>query len=360
MTSLTEEGCRARQNELATWLKEVGLECAWISDPRHLMYLFNEYGRSIHPSSAVVFSDGRSVLVRPDFHTDRVFSDETIGYSPSRLSTLIADPATEAGRIVVDKMRAGASIGVDLITAPSLIAGLSIRDCGDKLRSMRRRKHPDEVAIIRRAILATEAGYAAVKQIIAPGVSELAVYEEFHRAAVESAGEAIGELGNDFRGGAMGGAPRQTPLVEGDLIPIDASVVLRHYNSDLCRTFAVSGTRSDLQAEAAEAVNAALAEAETMIKPGVSCAAVFQRLHELLDGWKGYRFPHHLGHGIGLNPHEAPRINPNWDDTFEVGDVFTLEPGVYGPALRAGIRTEQNYLLTHSGLERLSSFQLAP
>ena len=76
----------------------------------------------------------------------------------------------------------------------------------------------------------------------------------------------------------------------------------------------------------------------------------------MLDGQHGWRFFHHLGHGIGLFPHEAPRLNPNWDDVFEVGDVFTVEPGLYGEDLNAGIRIEHNYLVTEGGLERLSQY----
>jgi Xaa-Pro aminopeptidase len=70
-------------------------------------------------------------------------------------------------------------------------------------------------------------------------------------------------------------------------------------------------------------------------------------------------FNHHLGHGIGLFPHEAPHLNPHWDETFEVGDVFTCEPGLYDEqALRAGIRLENDYLVTEDGVENLSPFPL--
>ena len=70
-------------------------------------------------------------------------------------------------------------------------------------------------------------------------------------------------------------------------------------------------------------------------------------------------FNHHLGHGIGLFPHEAPHLNPNWNDTFEVGDVFTCEPGLYDEQiLRAGMRLENDYLVTETGVENLSPFPM--
>jgi Xaa-Pro aminopeptidase len=127
------------------------------------------------------------------------------------------------------------------------------------------------------------------------------------------------------------------------------------YKADLCRTYAVSGELSDAQRFAIDAVASALVHAEGRIAPGVSCKDVFAEIHARLDGQRGFKFHHHLGHGIGLAPHEAPRVNPHWDDVFEVGDVFTLEPGLYGHELRAGVRIEHDYLVTDSGLIRLSN-----
>ena len=63
-----------------------------------------------------------------------------------------------------------------------------------------------------------------------------------------------------------------------------------------------------------------------------------------------------MGHGIGLFPHEAPHLNPNWDDTFQAGEVIAVEPGLYGEGLRAGIRLENNYLVTETGVELLTPF----
>jgi len=70
-------------------------------------------------------------------------------------------------------------------------------------------------------------------------------------------------------------------------------------------------------------------------------------------------FWHHAGHGIGHHGHEAPRIIPGSEDIFEVGDVFTLEPGIYGDHLQGGIRLEDNYLLTESGLQNLFDYPMA-
>ena len=73
---------------------------------------------------------------------------------------------------------------------------------------------------------------------------------------------------------------------------------------------------------------------------------------------KPWEFEHHLGHGIGLFPHEAPHINPMWDDTFEEGEVIAVEPGLYAPELREGVRLENNYLITADGVELLTPFTM--
>jgi Xaa-Pro aminopeptidase len=131
----------------------------------------------------------------------------------------------------------------------------------------------------------------------------------------------------------------------------------RGYFADNCRTIAV--TEPDTrQLEAWRWLERALRLVEQTAKPGVSARELFHAVQQLLDQSPVGVFNHHLGHGIGLFPHEAPHLNPNWDDRFEPGDVFTAEPGLYAPDLRAGIRLENDYLITETGVERLSDFPL--
>ena len=69
-------------------------------------------------------------------------------------------------------------------------------------------------------------------------------------------------------------------------------------------------------------------------------------------------FNHHLGHGVGLAPHEGPHLNPRWDDTLAEGDFIAVEPGVYHEELRAGIRLEQNYVVTQDGVQLMTDWPL--
>jgi Xaa-Pro aminopeptidase len=175
-------------------------------------------------------------------------------------------------------------------------------------------------------------------------------------AAARYTGEVIGEFGNDFQIGAAGSPPRPRKAQPGEMAIFDLSVVVRGYCSDMCRSFVVADNPSDAQIAAHRRVMEVLELVEGKAKPGVGCTALYEEARTMLDGHRGWSFPHHLGHGIGLNHHESPYLNPHWDETLQVGDVFTVEPGLYGDDLRAGLRIEQIYHVSDSALERLTSF----
>ena len=117
---------------------------------------------------------------------------------------------------------------------------------------------------------------------------------------------------------------------------------------------------TDAQQRAWDQIVEVLEMVSRRVRPGVRCRDVFQEAQSMLDEYLPGAFSHHLGHGIGLFPHEGPHLNPNtgWNVTFEEGDVFTAEPGLYTRELRAGIRLEENYLVTSDGVEQLTRFPL--
>lgn len=272
----------------------------------------------------------------------------------SSLRPGLRDLALEA---LLDLIPHSGKLGSDGDLPLTLVGRVEPVDMQRQLSVRQRTKDPDEIALVEAAAAAGEAAFAAIEPLLVEGTREIDLFAAYQAAAVSSAGQPIGELGNDYRGGAPGGSPRTEPLKAGDLIAIDTGVMLHGYYSDLCRTYPIGGEWSAAQLDAARRVVEAHGLALSMIAPGVSCRAVYDEVGRFLNGYRGWRFESHLGHGIGLNPVESPRINPHWDDHFQVGDVFTLEPGLYSPELRAGVRIENDYVLSEAGVRALSNSQ---
>ena len=226
------------------------------------------------------------------------------------------------------------------------------------LYKLRRRKDADELARIKKAIAGTEQMYARAREIIRPGLTEIEMFNELQAAAVREFGEMLTGTGNDYQCGSRGGPPRNNrPAEAGELYILDLGPAFRGYFADNCRTIAVTEA-SDAQLEAWSHVMRVFEHVEASVKPGKSARELFNEAQEILDKAPVGVFNHHLGHGIGLFPHEAPHLNPNWDDTFEEGDVFTAEPGLYAPELKVGMRIENNYVVKSDGVERLTMFTM--
>ncbi|MEZ6045437.1 MAG: M24 family metallopeptidase [Planctomycetaceae bacterium] len=141
----------------------------------------------------------------------------------------------------------------------------------------------------------------------------------------------------------------------GEIAVMDLGVECRGYRSDMCRSFALDQV-TPAQVEAREQVLETIKMVEKTVRPGVSCREVYEAAYNRLNGYRGWEFPHHLGHGLGLSPHEAPHLNPEWDENFQVGDLFTVEPGLYHDELKGGLRIEEVYYLGESGLEKITTY----
>jgi Xaa-Pro aminopeptidase len=356
---LDSAACRLRQHALRHYLAEKGLEAALICDRRHVHYLTGYWCPASLVAIALIERDGPTTLVTPFAPEEDTACESLLIYESQLLCTLIDDHTGAAVNALGDRLAGLDRIGSD---AP-LYAWRRSPECLDLnpyLRAARRAKWTDEVALLTRAIAATEAAYQYAYDALQPGITEVELFAGIQAAAAASAGEVLGEFGNDFQIGANGSSPRRRPAQEGEVAILDLSVVLRGYSSDMCRSFVVGRRPSQAQWTAHRRIIETLAFIEEAVQPGGSCRALFHRVHEMLDGFHGWSFHHHLGHGIGMSPHEAPRLNPHWDDSFQLGDVFAAEPGLYGAELRAGMRIEQVYHLTESGLKRLSGFPTDP
>ena len=304
-------------------------------------------------ATACIDADG-CLLVAPNEEPTRHAATRMVTFEAQWLCTLRQDQELAAAKALKDALPKPAAR-----MATDGAAGWEGVDIEPEILQLRRRKDADEVAMIRHAIGGTEAMYARAREIIEPGITELRVFNELQSAAVNAIGEMLTGTGNDYQCNSPGGTPRDRAAGDGELYVLDLGPAYRGYYADNCRTFAVNRQPTDEQLRAHKAIVSVLDHVAATVKPGVSCAALFAEAKAMLDDCEPDSFHHHLGHGIGLFPHEAPHLNPNWDDTFQEGEVFTAEPGLYNKTLRAGIRIEENYLVTADGVEQLTRFPTA-
>ncbi|WP_437223670.1 M24 family metallopeptidase [Planctomicrobium sp. SH661] len=365
--SLSPKFCRERQLRLATFLAQNQIQAACLTRPEHVQYLTTYRPAPVLQAVVIITADSKTFLCAPNSIPDDAVCDDAVAFEAQWRCTLRQEQLQAALSAIPSHWtpRAGStrwgvegSLNLAVHPAWSSSSGLELVDIEPELWRLRRRKDPDELAMIRKAIDCTTAMYRRAREIIAPGVTELEVYNQLQAAAVLCAGETLTGFGNDFQCNSPGGSPRNRKAQAGELFILDLGPAYRGYYADNCRTFAVQGPASDEQLRAWRAIVDVLELVEKTVRPGVSTRELFTEAKVRLDAVLPEGFFHHLGHGIGLWPHEAPHLNDRWDDTFEVGDVFTAEPGLYAPELKAGIRLEQNYLVTESGVERLTDFPL--
>lgn len=353
---LTREGCLSRLGTFREHLARERLDAAIVCDRRHVHYLTGYWCPAVFAAVVLIERDGPMTLVTPHPIPFESAADVVLQYPAQRLATMIDDHLGAAVEQIAGPLRSISRIGVDGPILPWAHPSAIWIDLRPMLLAMRRRKSPDEIALLRRAINATEAAYEYAFNALRPGVTEVELFAGMQAAAAESAGEVLGEFGNDFQIGSPGGPPRRRAAEPGEMAVFDLSVTLRGYRSDMCRSFVVGGEPTPGQSESRERLMAALAHVEQTARPGTRCAQLYFEVVKLLANERGWSFPHHLGHGIGLSAHEAPRLNPEWNDEFRVGDVFTAEPGLYGDDLRAGPRIEEIYYMTEAGPEKLTTF----
>lgn len=228
--------------------------------------------------------------------------------------------------------------------------------CSGLVEALRRRKDADEQAKIQEAARITDDAYETVLANGLAGRTELQL--------AQAAAARMRELGAApafppiVAAGANGAQPHAEPsereLRAGDVVVWDMGAIVDGYCSDCTRTFAVGEPEADAR-EAYELVLAAQLAALDAIGAGVGGQDADEVARAIIrEGGHEDDFGHGLGHGVGLEVHEAPRLGPRSDDVLAEGDAVTVEPGVYVSG-RFGIRIEDLVIVAGEGHRNLSS-----
>ena len=227
------------------------------------------------------------------------------------------------------------------------------------VEGLRAVKDEHELDTIRRACAITDRVFERLTEVRFVGRTERDVSWDVTRLFHEEGGQGLA-FESIVGAGPTGARPHARAgdrLIEaGELVVIDAGTTIDGYASDYTRTFATGPLDEDAK-EAYETVRLAQQAALDGIRPGMTGVDADLLARRVIDespfaGTLG----HGLGHGLGLDVHELPRLSTESNDTLVPGNVVTVEPGIYVEG-RFGVRIEDNILVTADGIENFTGFR---
>ncbi|GEM89317.1 M24 family metallopeptidase [Oceanithermus desulfurans] len=333
-----------------------------VSPPPNVDALLVKRPENVRYLSGFTAPEDAWVLYRPE--APLLFTDARYGQqapAESRIAVEIVNPREGYG--FLEPHVAGLRVGYEARHLPCadlerLRAATSAEWVATEnlVEQARRVKTPEEVERIRAAAALADRGLAWLLPRLRPGVRErdLALDLEFwlRREGAEAAAFDF-IVASGPRGALPHGVASDKTVEAGELVTLDFGAVVGGYHSDMTRTVAVGAADGEMR-RIFDVVLQALEAALDAARPGVAARELDAVARCVVEA-AGYgpRFVHSLGHGVGLEIHEAPFLNARSDEVLEPGMVITLEPGVYLPG-RGGVRIEELALVTTNGIELLS------
>ena len=262
-----------------------------------------------------------------------------VGYEPAHMTVELLEQWTEA----VEALPAAGR--PSLVSAPLAI---------EELRMV---KEPDEIEAITRAVLLGDAAFTHAASVAEPGMTEKQLAWEVQRYAMEHGADDL-SFSTIIAGGEWGALPhaypRDVPLKAGQGVVMDLGVKVDGYCSDLTRTIFLGEPDAEFR-RIYDIVLTAQTMAEERIEAGMTGSECHQIAATVIaEAGHAEHFGHGLGHGVGLDVHEAPRLAPSGDRKLEDGHVVTVEPGIYIPGW-GGVRIEDQCVMEDGRLRSLST-----
>ncbi len=265
-----------------------------------------------------------------------------------------AEFAADAGAVALG-FEGGALVYDHVVKLRELLGEISL-DTPLHLDPLRQVKDADELALIRRACEIADEGFAHTLSYIQPGMTEMEVAAELehHMRMLGSERPAFQTIiASGVRGSLPHGVASDKVIARGELVTMDFGAVCAGYHSDITRTICV-GRADARQRELYDAVLTAQQRALAALRPGVTGIEVDRVARDCLaDHELDQYFGHGLGHSLGLEIHEEPRLSKAGKDMMQPNMLITDEPGVYIPGW-GGIRIEDTVLITADGAEALT------
>ena len=231
------------------------------------------------------------------------------------------------------------------------------------LGEMRKVKSAAEAQLLQTAVDITAEAHHDAALAIKPGVYEHKVQAVVEDAFTRNGSERPGYpsiIGSGINSTVLHYNENHKKIDPGDLVVVDVGAEYSYYTADLTRTYPASGKFTDRQRDVYQLVLDAQRAAEKAYKPGVNLADLNRAAIEVMKAsplrdkqgntLERY-FIHGLGHWLGMDVHDVGE----YSKPIPAGAVFTIEPGIYIPEEKLGVRIEDNYMATDTGLIKLSA-----
>jgi Xaa-Pro aminopeptidase len=343
----------SRADRLVALLEERSLDCLLVTDLTGVRYLTGFTGTNgaclVSRDERLFFTDFRYVeRARGEVREfERVEAGrEMLGDLAARLSGRAgfddAHLSVRTHRRLGEKVREG----VELVPAGGLV---------ERLREV---KDEDELRAMRAAAELADSAYEHLRErgLVGRTEREVALSLVRHMEDRGAEGPSFPPIVAAAENGALPHAEQRDVEIPRDtLVVIDAGAVVDGYCSDCTRTFA-TGSLEDDELEIYELVRRAQGEALAAARAGAGRRDVDTVARRIIgEAGHGERFGHGLGHGVGLEIHEEPRLTRTAEGSLSAGNTVTIEPGVYLPD-RFGVRIEDLVAITDDGPEVLTGF----
>ena len=355
--NLSRSGPAERLGRLRLSFSGFGADAILVSHLPNIRYLSGFTGSAglllVDASSATLYTDSRYT-----FQSREEVSGARTQICKHGLIRAVGE-ALRARRGRLRVAYAASTITVAQKQALDSAVGKRVRWLDDKgaIEKLRAIKDAGELAVIREAAEMISAVFTRSLGDIRPGAPELAI-----AARIDNEIKRRGGSGPSFETIVAAGPrsawaharPTARPMGKNELVVLDQGAILRGYCSDMTRTVFVGKASSKIRG-LYNAVLEAQAAGKRAIQPGVMAGEVDRAARNTLKRAKLDRyFTHSLGHGLGLEVHEMPRLGKGDKTVLQEGMVLTVEPGVYVEGL-GGIRIEDDVVVTKQGAVDLTT-----
>lgn len=347
----------ARRHKLLQLIENLGVDALLVSGETNVSWLTGFTGDStwlvLGPEVCALVSDGRYATQLSEECPELEVS---IRKPEVKLTDAVAKVVKAAGlSTLAFESHLLTFAAVEQIR--SAVTGVELCPAVGQVEELRAIKDVEEIAEIRAAVEVAIRGFHAVRTVLTPEMTELNIAHELEQTMRRFGAEGTSFetiVAADDRAALAHYRPSRMPIDDCSMLLVDwGANTAGRYKSDLTRVL-IFGKPTKKLVKVFETVREAQQRAIAAIRPGVTCGEIdtVARNH-IKDHGYGRRFSHSLGHGIGLEIHEAPRLAPNSQTVLSPGMVVTVEPGVYLPDW-GGVRIEDDVLVTRDGAEVLS------